>query len=141
MRVAFHILGPPEGKRRPRTRVVMSQGRPMSTIYSDPADKSREAIIQALAREAMGARKPIAGPVRMFVEAVFEPAPSWSKTKRDVALNGRWHTAKPDADNIAKSVEDGCNGVVYLDDAQIAETLIRKRYGSPARTEVAVEAI
>jgi Holliday junction resolvase RusA-like endonuclease len=35
-------------------------------------------------------------------------------------------------------LEDALRGVVFKDDAQICETLARKRYGEPARVEVKV---
>jgi Holliday junction resolvase RusA-like endonuclease len=113
----------------------------MATIYSDPADKGREADVGMLGRAAMRSQMPFDGPIRLTVEAVFEPAASWSKSKRDAALQGLRHTAKPDADNIIKSISDGLNGVAFVDDAQVAELLVRKRYGSPARTEVVVETL
>ncbi len=33
----------------------------------------------------------------------------------------------PDVDNIIKPIQDGLNGVVFIDDAQVAETKSRKR--------------
>ena len=36
---------------------------------------------------------------------------------------------KPDCDNLAKAVMDGCNEVLYFDDAQIVALSVRKRYG------------
>lgn len=33
----------------------------------------------------------------------------------------------PDVDNIIKPIQDGLNGVVFVDDAQVAETKSRKR--------------
>jgi len=149
MRVAFTIPGPPQGKRRPRTRVV---GR-IATIYSDPADKLREIEIRAAVRLAMNGQQAIAGAVRVTIDAVFEVTPSWPKKRKEAALAALYHTSKPDADNIAKSILDGLNPdpkakeewarvpFCLNDDGQVAEQMIRKRYGSPARTEVIVQAI
>lgn len=36
------------------------------------------------------------------------------------------HTVKPDRDNLAKAVQDALNGIVYRDDAQICDGVIRK---------------
>ncbi len=149
MRVAFVIDGTPEGKRRPRTRVV---GR-IATIYSDPADKLREKLIRAAVYAAMDGAPTFTGPVRVSIVATFEPAASWSKKRTREALDGVFHTSKPDADNIAKSILDGLNPdpkakeawarepFCLIDDAQAAEQFVRKRYGSPARTEVWIEAL
>jgi len=151
MRIEFTIDGPPQGKRRPRTRVIMQHGKPMATIYSDPADKDREAIVRALALEAMNGVAPFTGPVRVTIEAVFQPAPSWTKKRAAEALANVWHTSKPDGDNVAKSILDGLNPdpkakdsrlrvpFCLVDDGQVAVQIVRKRYGSPARTEVVVE--
>ena len=53
---------------------------------------------------------------------VLHPIPkSWSK-RQDAALAGTERpTTKPDADNVAKAIADACNGVVWVDDAQVVE--------------------
>lgn len=47
-------------------------------------------------------------------------------------------TQAPDALKLARGVEDALTGLVYRDDAQIVDEVIRKRYGSPARVELTV---
>ena len=45
----------------------------------------------------------------------------------------------PDADNLAKAVKDGLSGVLYHDDGQVAELVVRKRraaQGDAPRVEV-----
>ena len=45
-----------------------------------------------------------------------------------------------DWDNFAKSVTDGCNGVVWKDDRQITDAIVRVRYDKAnPRIEVVVE--
>lgn len=147
MRIEFTIPGPPEGKRRPRIRVMMAKGKPMATIYSDPADKDREKLIRELARSAMTGVPVFQGPVRVSIEAVFEPAPSWPKKRKAVALDGAFHTGKPDFDNIAKSAVDALNPekdqppFCLVDDGQVAQHVFSKRYGAVAHTRVVVEAL
>jgi Holliday junction resolvase RusA-like endonuclease len=147
LRLSFTIDGPPEGKRRPRTRVIVKGRKPMATIYSDPADKAREKHIRGVVQLAMRRTRLFVGPVRVTIEAVFEPAPSWSKRKTAEALAGLYHTGKPDLDNVEKSILDGLNPeqgqppFCLGDDAQVAELASRKVYGSPARTEVTIEAL
>ncbi len=41
-----------------------------------------------------------------------------------------------DADNIAKAVLDGCNGVLWDDDRQVVELHVFLYVGTPQRTEV-----
>ena len=51
------------------------------------------------------------------------------------------HVKKPDADNLAKAIKDAMRGVVYKDDSQIVELIVRKQYGDPPRVVIAVEEI
>lgn len=143
------VPGPPEGKRRPR--VDMRGGN--AHVHPAQADIDRERVIRAIAREAMAGRPAFSGPVRIDVEAVFEPAPSWSKRKTADALAGYWHTQKPDKDNVEKSILDGLNPdpkaraerdrlpFCLGDDAQVADGRTWKRWGTPARTEVVITAL
>ena len=39
-----------------------------------------------------------------------------------------WHTAKPDASKLARSVEDALNGVVWDDDSRVARLSVSKPY-------------
>ena len=39
---------------------------------------------------------------------------------------GKLRRLRPDLDNLAKTILDGCNGIVYADDAQIIELTVSK---------------
>lgn len=43
----------------------------------------------------------------------------------------RWPTTAPDALKLARALEDALTGVAYVDDAQIVDEQIFKRYGPP----------
>ena len=77
------------------------------------------------------------------VHAQFGASPSWSKKKKAAAYGTErpfnLHTMKPDLDNIAKAVCDGCNGVLYLDDCQIVHLHASKIYDPTPRTLVIVK--
>lgn len=47
---------------------------------------------------------------------------------------------RPDVDKWLRRVLDALSGVVYADDGQVVEVVARKRYGDPARAEIAVKA-
>lgn len=68
---------------------------------------------------------------------------SWSKKKRIEADSGVIrHIKKPDADNLAKSVADSCNGLLWTDDAIISDLHVRKRYTAElARVEMIVKEV
>lgn len=46
---------------------------------------------------------------------------------------------KPDCDNIAKAVLDALNGIAYKDDSQVADLVVRKRFGEKAHVSVRIE--
>lgn len=47
-------------------------------------------------------------------------------------------TTRPDVLKLARAVEDALTGVVWRDDAQITEQVLRKFYGEPERTVIHV---
>jgi len=61
------------------------------------------------------------------------------KKFKDDAIAGRINpTKKPDADNIAKIILDGCNGILYKDDSQIVKLISEKKYSENPRVEVEI---
>ena len=94
------IPGRPVPKTRPRLGV---RGR-TAYVYTPPQTKEYEKLVGWVAKAA-GCR-----PVKMPVAVVL-----------DVYIK-----RKLDADNIAKSILDGLNGIAYEDDDQVVELLVRK---------------
>ena len=94
------VPGRPVPKGRPRLGV---SGR-KAFVYTPPATREYEKLVGWVARCA-GCR-----PVKMPVAVVL-----------DVYIK-----RKLDADNLAKSILDGLNGIAYEDDDQVVELLVRK---------------
>lgn len=46
--------------------------------------------------------------------------------------------SKPDLDNLTKLVCDALNGIVWMDDAQVTDCIVKKRYDVTPRTEIVV---
>ena len=68
------------------------------------------------------------GPLTVEILAVFECPRSQHRKK--TRTTRRWHTSRRgDVDNIAKAVLDAGNGVLWIDDAQVAELFVRKIVG------------
>lgn len=68
---------------------------------------------------------PLQGP--LSVELVFvmpRPSSLFWKTR---PMPRQWHTVKPDADNLIKSVLDALKGLCWRDDAQVARMVIAKQ--------------
>lgn len=81
-------------------------------------------------------------PVRVEIVAFFEPPKSARKKDWAVMLaNLILPTKKPDIDNIAKIILDALNKIAYVDDAQVIELSVIKRYAAEAKVIVHIEEI
>jgi Holliday junction resolvase RusA-like endonuclease len=123
--VAFTIPGQPQGKGR--AKIVRIGG--YSRMATPAKTVAYEGLVSLAAGKAMGGRDLMEGPVAVALELECQVPASWSKRKQQQALLGEIRpTSKPDADNTAKAILDGCNGVLWRDDAQVVELSVRKRY-------------
>ena len=130
--IHFEVDGQPVGKARPR---ITRQGR----AYTPAKTLEAEERIREKAKWVMGPWEPIKGPVYAWLHFHMEVPKSWPKKKREDALAGRiWPAGKPDADNLAKTVLDACNGVIFQDDGQVAELTVHKVYSGNPRTAISI---
>lgn len=65
-------------------------------------------------------------------------ANSWSNKKK-LQLLKRPHTAKPDIDNLLKTVLDAANGYVWIDDGQVFELHTKKIYSDTPKIKIKLE--
>ncbi len=114
--ISIRYEGKPQGKERSRVKTVKGK----TWGYTPTKTVSYEDDLKWLAKSAMSGLKPSPASIYMRIEAYFKPKPK---------EHGVHYTRKPDADNIAKSVADALNGIVYMDDEQIAELTIVKLFG------------
>lgn len=120
--ITFRVMGQPVGKARPR---VTRAGR----VYTPKKTEQAEDDIRKMATYVMCDEPPLQGPVELVVVFTMDVPPSWSKAKRQQAYKQEIKPAgKPDIDNLAKTVMDAINGVVYQDDAQVVMIAATKRY-------------
>ncbi|GHA66061.1 phage protein [Formosimonas limnophila] len=132
---AFQVIGAPVGKGRPK----FARRGNFVQAYTPTKTKDYEALVQEAATKAMRGKSPCAGAVQINFGIFIEPPKSWSKKKRADALDGKiYPTVKPDWDNIVKGIQDACNEVVFVDDKQIINSAMTKRYDENARVEVRV---
>lgn len=123
----FVIDGIPVGKERPRFANVNGFVR----TYTSAKTKNAEGMIGWVASNAMKESQNvlITDPLFIFIEFRMPIPKSFSKTKHLSAISGETvPTVKPDLDNLAKTILDGMNGIVYKDDSQIVDLFVRKRY-------------
>ena len=79
-------------------------------------------------------------PLKMELTFLFKPPKSYSKKKLLAVTKGELrYTKLPDADNLAKTVMDGLNRVLYKDDSQIVELVVKKEYGLEDGLKIKVE--
>ncbi|WP_175689681.1 RusA family crossover junction endodeoxyribonuclease [Burkholderia anthina] len=124
-RVEFIVPGTPVAKGRPR---FARQGAHVRAFTPEKTERY-ENLVKVAASVAMRGAAPFDGPVR-FVVHIGAPIPtSWSMKRQDAAAAGLiGATKKPDWSNVVKAIEDGLNGVAYVDDAQIIDAWVSKRY-------------
>ena len=113
--IRFVVPGQPEPKRRPR----VANGH----AYTPARTRAYESTVGWAARLCMGDRDPLDGDLDV-----------------EIALY-RKGVRRADLDNLIKAVADGCNGIVWRDDAQIVSLRARVVYGDKQpRAEVEVRA-
>jgi Holliday junction resolvase RusA-like endonuclease len=136
----FEVLGVPQGKKRPRFFIRKKKdGSNFFGSYT-PRDTVMYENAVKMAYQQQCDAPPSAEPIRLTITAIFTPPASLSPKKR-TSLLLQWYDKKPDIDNIAKAVIDGLNGVAFLDDKQVVELAIRKRYGIQPRLQVIIEEV
>ena len=139
MIIRFTVNTPPHGKQRART--VTRGGYTHSYTPRETVEFER-AVAWACRSACKGLQMPENAPLRL--DAVFYmPIPkSANKALRERMAGERtMHTKKPDVDNLLKSVLDGCNGIAYKDDNQIAQIRATKVYSENPRIAVTIETI
>ena len=136
--IAFVIPGEPQAKARARSRIMRARdGRQVVAHYTPRRTAIYEAMVRALAYQAMAGARPTDRPVAVTIAAHRSIPASWQRSRRDKAVAGDvLPTSRPDLDNVAKAVLDGLTGVVYLDDSQVCDLTKRKRYSDRPRVEV-----
>lgn len=94
--------------------------------------------IAQVAGELMVGREMFKGPLYL-VATFYRVRPASHFNKSGVSRSAPKHpTTRPDTTKLLRPVEDALQGIVYQDDAQIVEQLVRKRYGEPARVEIKI---
>jgi Holliday junction resolvase RusA-like endonuclease len=106
--------------------------------YTPAKTVAYEGLVALAGSDAMAGSAPYGQAVAVEAVAVFAIPPSWSKKKQRAAY---WHTSKPDADNIAKALGDGLNGVCWADDSQVASIRVLKVYGATPGLHITVTAL
>ena len=139
MTVTFTVPGSPTGKGRPR--VTMQGG--FARAYTPKETVNYENLVKVMyMQEAKGKAWMDKEPLKMIIIALQEIPKSASKKQANLMRTDVIRpTKKPDADNIAKIICDGLNGVAYHDDTQIVELNVFKHYSDTPGVTVTIEEV
>ena len=133
----FVVAGEPVAKGRPK----FSARGGFVKVYTPAETLKHEEVIRCNASNAMRGLGLLPTGRPLYVKVfVFKGIPdSWSQKKKALAISGEiLPTGKPDGDNYAKLVLDACNGVVWVDDCQITDIYVKKRYCDIPHTKVII---
>ena len=134
--VNFTVPGQPRGKGRPR----FARRGNFVTTYTDAATTTYEDQIRFYALRAMGGYKPLTTALEAFIHVRLLVPQSYSKKRTEACLSGlEWPSKKPDWDNVAKSICDGMESIIFVCDSQIVECHVRKVYAETAGVDVLIK--
>jgi len=132
----------PQPKRRVRAAII--NGR--IATYQDSKTKKFERDVSLFMRP-YAPKKPIKGPISLSI-AFMHPRPLRLKQKTlkgaKVPADRIYKDTRPDLDNLTKAISDCCQGLFFVDDAQIAEIKTSDFYAErtgQARIEVSISSL
>lgn len=129
----------------------VEQARPRATRFGTSVrmyDPKKVAVYKKqlgyLARQAMQERglSPFDGPLEVRFEFYRPVQTSISKKERARRLSGVHRpTVKPDLSNYIKALEDGLNGIIWIDDNRIVQVVAEKKYSDHPRIVIEVNKV
>ena len=138
--INFKIEGRAQPQGRPRA-VRMGVG---VRMYDPPKSKAYKQMVAAKVRSYMKINgiEMIEDPLIVHLNFYFKPPKSYTKKKLKLIEEGKLHYTKlGDVDNLAKGLLDGCNKLLFKDDAQIVSLISSKYYGKEDYVDVKVEVL
>ena len=133
--ITFVVNGDPIGKMRHRS-MVLPNG--MIHNYNSKKNTSYEKLVAREYKRHCGDIY-FVGDLGVGITAYFGVPKSWSKKKREQALNDEIRPqTKPDCDNISKIILDSLNKVAFDDDKQVTNLMVHKRYSEEPRVVVTI---
>ncbi len=130
-------------EQKERIRMGYSDVHPKPLAYKCNKQRSREAALGAFIAPHVNADSSLTGPLRLTMGAFLPISKSWSKKKKQQAVDGEvMPTVQPDLTNLLKQVEDVCQGMGLIEnDKYICEIVARKQYSDRPRWEFSFEPI
>ena len=127
--LVVEIPGEPVAQGRPKAaRVRTRDGREILTLRDPTKSRTWKHTAQSYLAAAMAGARPFAGPLAAVM--VFRFTLPRSRWKKRAPLERSWKPGRPDADNAWKILADACQGIAFLDDAQLCDVRVLKHYGA-----------
>jgi len=125
----------PIGKGRPK----FSRAGGFVRAYTPKRTRDYQQLVADCFKENYPNHKPYEGALRIDAIFYMKIPKGTSKKKRQLMLENKIkHKKKPDKDNLEKAVTDPLNKLAYIDDSQIVESHVYKKYGEIPRTEIII---
>jgi len=121
MQLAFEVNIKPVAQARPRFYTRHYGHKRFIGVYDPAKCKSFKEAVSWHAKIAViekDLKEPLRGAIALSL--TFQ----MGENKKE-----KFHTKRPDLDNLAKSVKDALKGIIYHDDSQIVEAHLFKKYG------------
>lgn len=140
MEYKFTVSGTPVAKARPKFRSVTTKaGKTFGMAYTPKKSVNFETAVHTAFSVTHGAVIPTDAGVKLFIRAFFPPPQAIPKYRKKEIEEGLIPVLKkPDVDNVAKSVLDALNTIVYTDDKLVYRLSVEKYYSFRPRTEVVI---
>ena len=128
----FTVPGLPAPQGSKRAFVIKGTSRAVM-VEDNKRTKPWRVDVALMAKQAMAGSEPFTGPLSaVFVFTLPRPKAHYcggdpGRALRETAPIHR--DAKPDVDKLFRAVGDALTGIVYHDDAQLADVRVVKRYG------------
>lgn len=136
--IQFTIPGATQAQERPKFSRV---GEGVKAV-DPPKSRAYKELVKLVAWQNKP-QEPLQGALKLEVDVYLMPPKKYhTKPKQALIASGELRpTTKPDTDNLVKGIKDGMSKIIWVDDAQIVELVVRKFYDMQPRAEVKVEAV
>ena len=142
--IEFKVPGPAVAKARPRIVTLTSKsGRHFSHGFTPKKTANYENWVKLCFDEARpDGFEPYTGPVELYIRVYVAIPASFSKKKRQAALDGLiLPITKPDVDNFLKIFMDALAGGAFLRDQQVVYASVSKLYRHRPTAFVRIEEV
>ena len=116
--------------------------RSMIVDASGPKGKNWRKMVSAEGKIAMHGQPLWECPVKVTFSFIRERPKSHLNSKGEVKKQfSKYPLSKPDCLKLARSAEDALTNVVWVDDAQVCDMILSKRYGTVPGVQIEIEEI